>query len=56
MVGWHHLLSGRVWASSQDLVKDKEVWYAADQTMVSQSQTQLSDWKTTVTGLQSEGS
>ena len=56
MVGWHHWLSGRVGANSQDLVEDNEVRYAADQTMVSQSRTQLSDWKTTVTGLQSEGS
>ena len=42
MVGWHHRLDGHEFEQVQELVMDREVWWAAVHG-VTKSQTQLSD-------------
>ena len=29
MVGWHHQLNGMNWSKLQEIVEDREAWYAA---------------------------
>ena len=46
MVGWHHQLNGLHLSKLQEIVKDREAWWAAVQAVI-KSQTQLSNWTTT---------
>ena len=47
-VGWHHWLDDTSLSKLWEMVKDREAWCAAVHG-VEKSQTQLSNWKTTVT-------
>ena len=47
MVGWHNQLNAHEFEQTQEIAKDREAWRGVLQFMRSQSQTQLSDWKTT---------
>ena len=42
MAGWHHRLDGHEFGGLQELVMDRQAWYAAIHS-VSKSRTQLSD-------------
>ena len=42
MVGWHHQLNGLHLGKLQEIVKDREAWWAAVQAVI-KSQTQLSN-------------
>ena len=43
MAGWHHQLNGMSLSKLQELVMDREAWYAAVH-IVTKNQTGLSDW------------
>ena len=45
MVGWQHQFNGHEFEQTQEIVKDREAWYAAVPG-VAKSRTQLSDCKT----------
>ena len=46
MVGWYHQLNGHEFEELQEMVKDRENWYATVHG-VAKCQTRLSDWTTT---------
>ena len=50
MIGWHHWLNGHDLNKLQEIMKDREAWYAAVHGVVT-SWTWLSDWKTAKTAL-----
>ena len=47
IVEWHHQLNGHMFEQSWGDMKDREAWHAAVRG-VTQSQTWLSDWTTTI--------
>ena len=47
MVGWHHQLNGHEFEQAPGAGEDMEAWRAADHG-VAKSQTQVSDWTTTM--------